>query len=239
MNDLEGAEILIIEDEPNLGKTLLAAFQDKGSRPAWVTTAQSAWERLNIKPIDLILLDVNLPDGNGFDLALQIQKNNRAIPIIFLTAMSSPEDRIRGLEMGAEDYIVKPFHLKELLLRVSKLLKRTRQTIQRPVEVASDGSVKIGESKIYFDQFKAERGEQTIWLTHKETALLRLLFEKRGKVVSRDEILSHVWSEDEFPTTRTIDNFIVRLRKLVEYQPDQPQLIRSVRGVGYQLEMIS
>jgi len=139
---------------------------------------------------------------------------------------------VRGLELGAEDYIVKPFHLKELLLRVQNGLKRARYLSG---STEQDG-VKIGRAVIHFSRFEAEiDGGPAQSLTHKECAVLRLLHERRGKVVSRDEILNEAWSEEEFPSPRTIDNFIMRLRRLIELDPENPQTIKSIRGVGYQL----
>ena len=133
---------------------------------------------------------------------------------------------MRGLELGAEDYIVKPFHLKELLLRIENTLKRRRALFDDVPE-----KLQIGRVEVDFSRFNA--GTHT--LTHKECALLKLLVEKQGKVVSREDILDRVWSQEEYPTERTVDNFILKLRKLVEREPEKPQLIRSVRGVGYQL----
>jgi DNA-binding response OmpR family regulator len=140
---------------------------------------------------------------------------------------------VRGLELGAEDYVTKPFHFKELILRVQNGLKRARYAS------ASPDVIQVGAARVDFAKFVAQvegaGGTKTHSLTHKEVALLKLLVEREGKVVSRDEILNHVWSEDEYPTSRTIDNFVMRLRRLIEVDPENPQTIRSVRGVGYQL----
>jgi DNA-binding response OmpR family regulator len=151
--------------------------------------------------------------------------------IIFLTAFAGPEDRIKGLELGAEDYVAKPFHFKELLLRIQNGLRRARYLTS-----STDTDVKIGAAVFHFSRFEVQVGDRIVPLTHKECALMRFLFERRGKTVSRDEILNEIWSENEFPTTRTVDNFIMRLRRLVESDPENPQTIRSIRGVGYQLE---
>ncbi|NDD93335.1 DNA-binding response regulator, partial [bacterium] len=164
----------------------------------------------------------------GFDVAKEIRSKSPSTAMIFLTAFGSADDRVKGLELGAEDYVVKPFHLKELLLRIRNVLKRARS-----LDLIEEAQ--IGAARIYFGRFEAEVKGQLHALTHKEIALLKLLFERRGKVVSRDEILNHVWSEAEFPTARTVDNFIMRLRRLVEKDQENPQVIKSVRGVGYQL----
>jgi DNA-binding response OmpR family regulator len=224
------SQILLLEDERNVGSTLVERLTKEGFEIAWATSVREAQREIAQRQFDLALLDVGLPDGTGFDVAAQLRRDRPATALIFLTALGSPEDRIRGLELGAEDYVVKPFHLKELILRVNNGLKRARY-------LRSDDRVRIGRAEIDFSSFTAQvaGGGESQTLTHKESALLKLLVERRGKVVSRDEILDHVWSVDEYPTSRTVDNFIVRLRRLVEVNPDEPQAIRSIRGVGYQL----
>jgi DNA-binding response OmpR family regulator len=188
---------------------------------------------IRARKFDLALMDVGLPDGSGFDVAARLRKARPGTAIIFLTAMGTPEDRVKGLELGAEDYVVKPFHLKELLLRVKNGLKRAMYLSSGVGE--NSQAIQIGRAQVHFGKFEAIVDGQAHPLTHKECALLRLLYDRRGNVVSRDEILNHVWSEDEFPTSRTIDNFVMRLRRMIENDPENPQIIRSVRGVGYQL----
>lgn len=224
------SRILVLEDEKNVGLTLVERLRKEGFDVAWATTVAEASLEIQSRQFHLALLDVGVPDGSGFDVAAEIRKKQPGAAIIFLTAFGTPEDRIRGLELGAEDYVVKPFHLKELLLRVRNGLKRAQY-----LGTESDESVQIGRAMVSFGKFEAVVSGQSQALTHKECALLRLLHERKGNVVSRDEILNYVWSEDEYPTTRTIDNFVLRLRKLVEVDPENPQVIRSVRGVGYQL----
>lgn len=229
MNDT--ARLLVVEDERNVGATLVERLQREGFDVTWATTLADARVQVKGRRFDLALLDVGLPDGSGFSLAEDIRAANRATALIFLTAMGTPEDRIRGLELGAEDYIVKPFHLKELLLRVQNGLKRARYLSA----VSGEGACAVGRAVFNFSKFEVEVDGQTQPLTHKECALMRLLAERRGKVVSRDEILGEVWAEDEYPSPRTVDNFIMRMRRLVEADADHPQVIRSVRGVGYLL----
>lgn len=226
----DNSRILVLEDERNVGLTLVERLRKEGFDVAWATTVAEASLEIQSRHFHLALLDVGVPDGSGFDVAAEIRKKQPGAAIIFLTAYGTPEDRIRGLQLGAEDYVVKPFHLKELLLRVRNGLKRAQYLSGDIAE-----SIQIGKSVVAFSKFEARVAGEVHTLTHKECALLRLLFERKGNVVSRDEILNHVWSEDEFPTARTIDNFIMRLRKLVELDPENPQIIRSVRGVGYQL----
>lgn len=229
--------ILVLEDEKNVGATLVERLRKEGFEVAWATTLADARLEIGQRRFDLALLDVGLPDGSGFDAAEELRRSQPSTAIIFLTAYGAPEDRVRGLELGAEDYVVKPFHLKELLLRVRNGLKRAAYLGATPPEGGEGEGVRVGRARIHFARFEAEvDGQgQPQSLTHKECSLLRLLVERRGKVVSRDEILNHVWSENEFPTARTIDNFVMRLRRLVEEDPENPQVIKSVRGVGYQL----
>jgi two-component system alkaline phosphatase synthesis response regulator PhoP len=225
------ARLLVVEDERNVGSTLIERLKKEGFEIAWAQTAEDARLEIQGRPFDLALMDVGLPDGSGFDVAAFLRKKQPAAAIIFLTAFGSPEDKVRGLELGAEDYVVKPFHFKELLLRVHNGLKRARYLSPGG---ATEG-VRVGKATIHFARFEAESDGKTHSLTHKEAALLKLLVDRRGAVVSRDEILNHVWSENEFPTSRTIDNFVLRLRRLVEADAENPTVIKSVRGVGYQL----
>ena len=228
MSERAKARLLVLEDERNVGSTLVERLQKEGFEVVWVTSVADAEVEIKGRKFDLALLDVGLPDGSGFDVAALLRKTQRAAAIIFLTAFGNPEDRVRGLELGAEDYVVKPFHLKELVLRVQNGLRRARYLDDAAEEV------KIGQAVIHFARYEAEVRGEAQQLTQKETALLKLLVDKRGSVVSRDEILDRVWSEDEYPTSRTVDNFIMRIRRLVEIDPENPEVIRTIRGVGYQ-----
>lgn len=224
------ARILLVEDERNVGSTLAERLREEGFEVTWATTAREAALEAS-RRFDLALVDVGLPDGSGFDVAQGLRREHGATAIVFLTAFGSPENRVRGLELGAEDYVVKPFHLRELLLRVRNGLRRAKSLALRQAE----SDARVGKSVVRFARFEIEAGGEIHPLTHKECAILRLLHGRRGHVVSRDEILNEVWADDEFPSSRTVDNFMVRLRRWVEPDPENPQVIRSVRGVGYQL----
>lgn len=225
--------LLLLEDEVNVGSTVKDRLQMEGYQVYWAQTLSEAKNILQKESISFALLDVNLPDGSGFDLGRVIRQQHPEVVMVFLTAAGTTEDRIHGLELGAEDYIVKPFHFKELLLRIQNASKRLNFIQNTTPQV---GEITIGRAKIHFKQYEIVSGGQTFNLSHKECALLKLLYEKRGEVVSRDEILNVVWSEDEYPTPRTIDNFILKLRKWIEPDPNEPTIIRSVRGVGYLIE---
>ncbi len=225
------AQLLVVEDETNLGKTLVEQLAANGFATRLASSRAEAMQTIAEQQFHLALLDVGLPDGSGFDVARQLHQLQRGCAVIFLTARGDLEDRIFGLELGAEDYIVKPFHLRELMLRIRKVLNRS----QFVMEPSRQDILQIGEARIDLRAFAAHRGEQEFRLSHRECALLKFLIERRGQVVSRDEILDFVWSPDEYPTPRTVDNFIVKLRRFVESDPENPQIIRSIRGVGYQL----
>ena len=228
-----GAHVLVVEDERNVGETLTERLRDAGFRVTLAESAARARQAWQAHAPQLTLLDVGLPDGNGFDLARELRADRPQTAIIFLTAHGNPEERVRGLELGADDYLTKPFHFRELLLRIHNCLKRAQDLADLPGEMR--GVVRIGRARVDFERFSAEVAGTNHALTHKECAVLRLLASRVGKAVSRDEILDKAWSADEFPTSRTVDNFIVRLRKLVEPDGDEPHVIRSIRGVGYLL----
>ena len=232
-----GAQLLVVEDERNVGETLAERLRAAGFRVTLAPSAARARQAWQAQAPQLVLLDVGLPDGNGFELSRELRAAVPQAAIIFLTAHGNPEDRVRGLELGADDYLTKPFHFRELLLRIQNCLKRAQDLAAVPGEMR--GVVRIGRARVDFERFSAEVAGTQHALTHKECAVLRLLASRVGKAVSRDEILDKAWSAEEFPTSRTVDNFIVRLRRLVEPDIDEPKVIRSIRGVGYLLTEIS
>ena len=225
--------LLVVEDERNVGETLSERLQAAGYRVTLAESAARARQAWRSEAPKLALLDVGLPDGNGFALARELRTAAPQTAIIFLTAHGNPEERVRGLEIGADDYLTKPFHFRELLLRIQNCLKRAQDLANLPGEVR--GTLRIGRALVDFERYSAEVAGEHHALTHKECAVLRLLASRVGKAVSRDEILDRAWSADEFPTSRTVDNFIVRLRRLVEADAAEPRVIRSIRGVGYLL----
>ncbi len=227
------ARLLMVEDERNVAETLGERLRTAGYEVVHAESVLAARRAIGESEFQLALLDVGLPDGSGLELAPLLRERAPATAIIFLTAHASPEDRVRGLELGADDYVGKPFHFRELLLRIQNCLKRAQDLAQVPGEMR--GQVRIGRALVDFERFCASADGENRALTHKECSVLRLLAERAGKAVSRDEILDRAWSADEFPTSRTVDNFIVRLRKLVEADPGDPRVIRSIRGVGYLL----
>jgi two-component system, OmpR family, alkaline phosphatase synthesis response regulator PhoP len=225
--------LLLVEDDPNVAGTLAARLTAEGFAVTRAGSVHAAREAIRLQAFAAAVLDVGLPDGNGFDVAKHLREVSPGTAMLFLTAYGTPEDRIHGLELGADDYMTKPFAFRELLLRIRNMLKRAGDIAARGT---ASGPVRIGIATVDFDRFTAESRGTIHRLTHKECAVLKLLVDQAGKAVSRDDILGQAWAPDEFPTERTVDNFILRLRKLVEQDSANPRTIRSIRGVGYQLE---
>ena len=233
MDDRPSPRLLVVEDEANIGSTLVERLGREGYSVVWAKSVREARNEIGLGPFDLALLDIGLPDGSGFDLAELIRTTHPGTALVFLTAFGDPESRVQGLELGAEDYVVKPFHFKELVLRLENGLKRARYVNRH----RGDDRVVLGRAAIQFSRLEATVDGQTHSLSPREAALLRFLLDHPNTAVSRDEILDAVWSRDEYPSPRTVDNFVVRLRRLVETDPENPTIIRRVWGVGYQLTL--
>jgi two-component system alkaline phosphatase synthesis response regulator PhoP len=221
--------ILLVEDEENIRETLKLNLELEGYEVIAVANGKDVMRVYGDQHFDLILLDIMLPEVDGLQLCEQIRLLNTEIPIIFLTAKDAGTDKIQGLKKGADDYITKPFHLEELLLRVQNLLKRSQKNSSASLEEFS-----FGNNYVNFKNLDARGLQGDIKLTKKEAMLLKLLIERRGEVVSRQQILQSVWGYDVYPSTRTIDNFILSFRKYFEEDPRNPVYIHSVRSVGYQ-----
>ncbi|MBX2983728.1 MAG: response regulator transcription factor [Flavobacteriales bacterium] len=221
--------LLLVEDEESLRSTLRMNFELEGYDVTTAVRGGEALDRIRGARFDGIVLDVMLPDVDGFTICETIRLEGDRTPVLFLTARSTPADRVRGLKAG-DDYLGKPFDLQELLLRVEKLVARSNEG---PAPIIPTQR-RFGTNTVDFETYEitGQRGLKKR-LTHREMLLLRLLTERAGDVVSREEILQKVWGYDVFPTTRTIDNFIVSFRKYFEVDPHKPKHFRSIRGVGY------
>ena len=223
--------ILLVEDEENLRNTIHLNLEMEGYNVTDARDGKIAYETFRSAHFDLIVLDVMLPEMDGYTLCQKIRIENSEVPVIFLTAKGASDERVQGLKMGADDYLAKPFNLEELLLRVSNLLKRKLQT---PDSRLQNHLYKFKGNEINFLTFeiKPQNGKkQTI--SKREIQLLKLLIERKNEVVSREDILRTVWEYDVYPSTRTIDNYIVSFRKYFEKNPREPKHFFSVRGVGY------
>jgi len=227
--------ILLVEDEETLAIGLEYNLKEEGYQIDWVTDGKEALDKINEVTYDLIILDVMLPYVDGFEVAEKVRKKYPQLPILFLTARTGVRDRIKGLELGADDYLTKPFHLKALLLRVKGMLKRKTWYKEDGESVSS---YKFGENEINFKDLTCKTENKEIHLTSYEANLLKYLISHKGKIVSRDELLENVWKIDSLIETRTVDNFIARLRKYFEPNPEKPIYIKSVRSAGYILSLI-
>lgn len=226
------ARLLVVEDEAHLAETIADNLELEGYTVEVVGDGLRALERVRAEPPALILLDVMLPGIDGFELCERLRAEGCLVPVLFLTARNEGDDRVRGLELGGDDYLGKPFDLRELILRVRAILKRARW-MEEPSRAGE--RLVLGDALVDFKKFSARAGGKETKLSTKETLILRCLAERAGEVVSRAEILDQVWGYDAFPTTRTIDNFIVRLRRILEPDPAEPRYLHTIRGTGYRL----
>jgi len=224
--------ILIVEDEEHIAEIVQDNLRDEGYETAWAADGEDGLELLRGGSWDLVLLDVRLPGIDGFEVCRRLRVRGDTTPVLFLTALGDPDSRVRGLEIGGDDYLAKPYHLAELLARVHGMLRRRAWYARLPVAPVA----KVGDAEVDLRAHEVRRAGETFRLSEKETMILRLLLERRGEPVTRDQILDTVWGYDATPTPRTIDNFIVRLRKAVEPDPDRPVHLLTVRGAGYVLQ---
>lgn len=231
--EMSAQRLLIVEDEDHLAAGLKLNLELEGYRVDLAASAKEAGQRLlDPNGYDAIVLDVMLPDVNGFDLCKKFRESGNFIPVIMLTARSSPEDRVLGLEAGADDYMVKPFELDELLARVRSVLRRRRW--EQNIGGASKAStLAFGRAEINFDTHEVTVSGEPVQLTQLELDLLRYFAENAGRVLSRNELLERVWKLRNYGNTRTVDNFISRLRRRFEENPSAPAHFLSVRGAGY------
>ncbi len=222
--------ILIVEDEEHIAKGLKLNLEAESFATAIVANGKQAIEEILSNPPDLVLLDVMLPGASGFEVCDTVRGRGSRVPILFLTARGSEDDRIRGLELGGDDYLTKPFSVRELLQRIRAILRREEWYRKSPApgsEYSFDGN------HVDFAAYKAWTHSGEVTLTQKECMLLKLLVEHEGKVVDRDTILDQVWGYDRYPSTRTIDNLVLHLRKYFEDDPKKPRHLHSIYGAGY------
>lgn len=231
--ETEPKRLLVVEDEAHLAAGLKLNLELDGYEVEVAANARQAGEKLiRVDRFHAIVLDVMLPDVNGFDLCRKLRESGNFVPVIMLTARSSPDDRVRGLEAGADDYMVKPFELAELLARVRSLLRRRRWESHRGA-TSSSALLQFGRVSVDFDTHDVSVEDEAVKLTQLELDLLRYFADNPGRVLSRDELLEKVWKLRNYSNTRTVDNFISRLRRRFEADPKSPVHFLSVRGAGY------
>ncbi len=220
-------KLCLVEDDPTISLFVSEKLRECGFGVSVFATA----EAVPPESFDLYILDWMLPGAlSGLQLCERIRKASPLVPVLMLSALSEPSHRVEGLRSGADDYLSKPFEMEELLLRVNGMLRRRSWYRSLPTE----GAVyRWGECSVDFQKMEGSRGARTFSLTQKECMLLKLLIENEGDAISRDTVLERVWGYHVYPSTRTVDNFIMRLRKYFEKEPGNPQHLLSVRGLGY------
>jgi len=223
--------ILVIEDELPMRMALTDVLVAEGYRVMSAVDGEAGLERVLAEKPDLVLLDLMMPRLDGYSVCVHLRRLAIKVPILMLTAKGQIEDRVRGLDAGADDYLVKPFSTEELLARVRAVLRRAAKSAP-PLRTLT-----LGQVRIDFAQQQAWRGRKTLHLTAKEFAVLRLLAEAEGQTVSRERFLDLAWGYTAFPTTRTVDVHIASLRHKLEKNPEEPRFIQTVHGVGYRLEL--
>jgi len=229
-DDFIGSKILLVEDEETMGLGLEYNLSEDGYVVSWAKDGRQALDYFHENEYDLVVLDIMLPYYDGFEVAKKIREKSPQIPILMLTARSGIEDKIRGLTIGSDDYLTKPFHLNELLLRIKGMLKRKQwyRVYNDTPEV-----YRFGNNIINFGNLSCQHHHDTFQLTPQEALVLKYLIDHKGRVVSRQELLENVWNIAAEVETRTVDNFIARLRKYFEADPSHPVYIKSIRGAGY------
>jgi two-component system alkaline phosphatase synthesis response regulator PhoP len=227
------ARILVVDDEAHLADGIRENLEAEGYSTAVAHDGRAGLELVHKEHFDLLVVDVMMPHMDGLELCAALRREGQQTPVLFLTVKGEAEDRVRGFEAGGDDYLTKPFHLRELLLRVAAILRRSSW-----YKSAGEHSLAFGGNRIDFKTYEAQAWDgATHVLTHKEAMILKALAEQPGTIVTREEILDRVWGYEVFPSTRTIDNFIVRLRKRFERNPEAPAHFHTVRGVGYRLTL--
>jgi DNA-binding response OmpR family regulator len=223
-------KILIVEDEPNMVKGLKDNLEFEGYEVDTATEGNTGLQKVTGNKYDLILLDIMLPGVSGLDICRSARKNGVDTPIILLTAKGEEIDKVLGLELGADDYITKPFSLRELLARIKAILRRAPAANGN-----ADAMIKIGNIEVNFKNYVALHGIREVKMSHKEFEILHYLYKNEGKTVDRDDLMSNVWGIEYEITTRTIDNFILKLRQKIETDPNNPKIILTVHGIGYKM----
>ncbi len=221
------ARILIIEDDPAIRQGLTIALKQASYAVETAEDGETGFKKAKAEPYDLLILDLMLPGKNGEDICRELRQAGNQIPIIMLTSKKEEIDKVVGLELGADDYITKPFGVHELLARIKAVLRRSRAQSTPPE------TLRVGSVIVDFKSFTATKNGQPLKLTAREFELLRFFAQHPNEAVSRDRLLDEVWGYDAFPTTRTIDTFILNLRKKIEDDPSHPRYLLTVHKLGY------
>lgn len=221
------SRLLVVEDDPAILRGLSDNLRAESHDVTTAVEGEMAFRMARDGGFDLVLLDVMLPKMNGFEVCRRLRAEGSNVPILMLTARGEEVDRVRGLDLGADDYLTKPFSLAELQARVRALLRRRTRPSRLPDEA------RFGEVLLDFRRYEARKGDASLKLTRKEFGTLRFLISRAGEVVSRHELLDEVWDYQEYPTTRTVDTHVASLRAKIETDPATPRHLLTVHGVGY------
>jgi DNA-binding response OmpR family regulator len=221
--------ILVIEDEPDLARGLRDALEFEQFEVSTAGKGREGIASLRDSGADLVILDLMLPDINGFTVCEEIRQTHPVVPIIMLTARSQEVDKIRGLEAGADDYVTKPFSVGELVARINAIFRRLHRGS------GADESIRIGQATVYLRRHELVRSRKTLALSFYEVEILRLLHERAGEPVSREEIMEKIWGVTGYGSSRSVDNFVVKLRKKIEDDASRPRHIVTIYGTGYKL----
>jgi two-component system alkaline phosphatase synthesis response regulator PhoP len=222
--------ILVADDEQNLLDAVKMNLELEDYEVVTSTNGSDALKKFKDQRFNLVILDVMMPEMSGYEVCEKIRLEDTDTPILFLTAKETGTDKVKGLKSGADDYITKPFNLEELLLRVKVLVKHSKRGTKDESDIKT---YRFGNNEVNFNTFEAKGVNGTFALTKKEAMLLKLLIDRKGEAVSRNQILTYVWGYDVFPSTRTIDNFLLNFRKHFEEDQRNPRYFHAVRGVGY------
>jgi len=223
-------KVLLAEDDLSLGFVIKDSLQDVGFEVTHCPDGEVAWQQYQKKEFDVCLLDINMPVRDGFSLAKKIRQQSDVVPIIFITAKSLQEDKVKGFQSGADDYITKPFSIEELILRIEVFLRRTKKLQADTKEV-----YQLGKLKFVVNELKIYNGKEVITLTQKESDLLRFFAQHENKVLKRDEVLLNVWGKDDYFLGRSMDVFITKLRK--HFKSDPNIVLETIHGVGFRLQI--
>ncbi len=229
------SRILVVEDDPSLVAGLRTALEGEGYQVDTAMDGKHGFERARDGDHALLVLDVMLPGMSGLEIAKRLRDGGRTMPIILLTARGDENDRVLGLELGADDYVTKPFSVRELLARIKAVLKRAPQAGKAP----GRDVCRFGDIEVDFKRQRVTKRGDDLELSTREFRILACFIEHRGEMLSREQLLNEIWGYDVFPTTRTVDNHIARLRKKIEDEPDAPRWILTQRGAGYVFEIRS
>ncbi len=221
------SRILIVEDDPAILRGLTDNLKLESYEVLTATDGEAGYRLIGERKPDLIILDLMLPKLSGYEVCRKVRGEGGTTPILMLTARGEEGDRVLGLDLGADDYITKPFSVREVLARVRAVLRRSQPATTLPAEVRFDDVV------VDFEGYEARRGDREVEMTRKEFGLLRVLAARAGQVVARDELLNEVWGYENYPSTRTVDNHVASLRAKLEPNPAEPRHLLTVHGVGY------